>query len=429
MMANKLVLAVIMLVLGAGIGLGVARLSGNDAGTAAPGEKKILYWVAPMDPNYRSDKSGKSPMGMDLVPVYEGDDTVSASEEPSLRINPAVVNNLGVRTALVERGTLSRPIHTVGYVTPNENLFGHIHVRTEGWIEDLRVKTMGETVAAGDLLFRMYAPALVNAQGEYLQALQLKNKVLTAAAREKLVALGMGDPQIETLTKTRKVRQLIDARAPHGGTVLNLGVAEGMYVKPDDIIMDIADLSSVWGMVEIYEDQAAWVEEGQSARMRLSFAPGRTWEGKVDYVYPTIDPDSRTLRVRLVFQNEDRVLKPNMYADITIDAAPKAGVLHIPQMALIQTENAERVILSLGDGRFRPAEVISGVQAGDRVEIIEGLEAGERVVTSGQFLIDSEASLDASLLRLSSKDEGGGEAAMGAGHSHEAMGDGKDGVQ
>ena len=400
MMNNKLVLAVVMLALGVGAGLGVAWLYGNDVSEGAPGDKKVLYWVAPMDPDYRSDKPGKSPMGMDLIPVYEGEEPGGDSQEPSLRINPAVVNNLGVRTAPVERGTLSRPIDTVGYVTPNDNLFGHVHVRTEGWIEELRVKTAGETVAAGDLLFRMYAPALVNAQGEYLQALQIGNKALADAARERLVALGMGDQQIETLTKTRKVKQLIDVRAHHGGTVLKLGVAEGMYVKPDDMIMDIADLSSVWVMVEIYEDQAAWVAEGQPARMQLSFAPGRTWAGAVDYVYPTIDPDSRTLRARLVFQNRDRVLKPNMYADITIDAVPKAGVLHIPRMALIQTEAAERVILSLSEGRFRPAEVISGVHAGDRVQIIKGLEAGEQVVTSGQFLIDSEASLDASLLRL-----------------------------
>jgi Cu(I)/Ag(I) efflux system membrane fusion protein len=400
MMNNKLILTVVMLALGVGIGLAVPQLSRNDISPGASGEKKILYWVAPMDPNYRSDKPGKSPMGMDLIPVYEGEEPGSDNKELALRINPAVVNNLGVRTAPVERGTLSRPIRTVGYVVPNDNLFGHVHVRTEGWIEELSVKTAGETVAAGDLLFRMYAPALVNAQGEYLQALQSENKTLAAAARERLVALGMGRQQIDTLTETRKIRPLIDVRAHHGGTVLKLGVAEGMYVKPDDMIMDIADLSSVWVMVEIFEDQAAWLAEDQPARMQLSFAPGRTWKGTVDYVYPTIDADSRTLRARLVFENRDRVLKPNMYADITIDAAPRPGVLHIPRMALIQTENAERVILSLGEGRFRPARVVSGVHAGDRVEITEGLEIGERVVTSGQFLIDSEASLDASLLRL-----------------------------
>lgn len=401
---NKKILAFsgAALVVGTILGFGISRIGGDNDKTPASGssEKKVLYWVAPMDPNFRRDGPGKSPMGMDLVPVYEGEEPGDGNGAPALAIEPAIVNNLGVETAPVERGTLHRQIDTIGFIAPNENLLGHVHIRTEGWIEELVVKTVGETVEAGDLLFRIYSPALVNAQAEYLQALQLKNRALSDAARERLVALGMAPQQISAIEKVGRVDQLTDVRAPNAGTVLALGVAEGMYVKPGNTIMTIADLSSVWAMVEIFEGQAAWVEEGQTATMRLAFAPGKAWEGVVDFVYPTVNPESRTVRVRLVFDNPERILKPNMYADIRIDAAAQENVIHIPRMALIQTEGADRVILAKGDGRFRPAQVVAGIEAGDRVEIIKGLEAGETVVTSGQFLIDSEASLDASLLRL-----------------------------
>lgn len=408
---TRTILSILFLLgVGAALGFGLTRFVDSDTEMAASEEdKEILYWVAPMDPDYRSDKPGQSPMGMDLEPVYEGEDPGENGDVPSLRINPAMVNNLGVRTASVKEGTLHRPINTVGFVVPNDDLFSHVHVRTEGWIEELVVKTAGEAVAADDLLFRMYAPALVNAQEDYLQAQRLDNPALAGAARARLAALGMAGPQIETLAKTREIRQQIDVRAPRDGTVLNLGVAEGMYIQPQDTIMNIADLSSVWVMVEVFEDQIAWVEEGQTATMQLAAAPGRTWEGTVDYVYPTVDPKSRTVRVRLVFDNPNRVLKPDMYADITLEAAPKTGVIHIPRSALIQTENSERVILALGDGRFRPAQVVAGVESGDRIEVIDGLKPGEQVVTSGQFLIDSEANLDASLRRLTTEETEGDE--------------------
>lgn len=397
---TTLVLGGIALIIGGILGFGLAQVGGDsDRIASVPGEKKILYWVAPMDPNFRRDKPGKSPMGMDLVPIYEGEEP-GGGVTPAITIEPAIVNNIGVETAPVKRGTLHRQIDTVGFIKPNENRLGHVHIRSEGWIKELMVKTEGETVEAGELLFRMYSPALVTAQAEYLQALSLKNKTLIEAARERLAALGMTPRQISEIEESGKVDQLTDVRAHHAGTVLELGVAEGMYVEPGDMIMTIADLSSVWAIAEVYESQVPWVEEGQKATMRLAYAPGKVWEGVVDFVYPTVDPESRTVRARLVFDNPERLLKPNMYADISIDAAAQENVLHIPRMALIQTEGSDRVILALGDGRFRPAQVVPGIESGDRVAIIEGLNAGEIVVTSAQFLIGSEASLDASLLRL-----------------------------
>lgn len=360
------------------------------------GEKKILYWVAPMDPSYRRDEPGKSPMGMDLVPVY------AEGSGSSVRISPAVVNNMGIRTAAAERDTLWRKIDTVGYVTYDESLISHIHLRTPGWIEKLYVEAEGERVDKGQLLYEVYAPELVNAQEEYVQALDTGRKSLIRASRERLLALDIGVEQIEKLRKTRQVSQYVKGYASQDGIVANLGVREGMYVKPQTEVMALADLSSVWIQAEVFESQVGWVEVGQPADVSLSYYPGRTWEGEVKYVYPTLNPVTRTLQVRLRFDNPDLTLKPNMFADVNIYAGPKRNIVIIPQEALIRGEEEDRVILALGEGQFRPRTVVAGMASGDWIEIKQGLKAGERVVTSGQFLIDSEASLKASLKRMTS---------------------------
>jgi len=182
--------------------------------------------------------------------------------------------------------------------------------------------------------------------------------------------------------------------------VMELNVREGMFVQPGTTIMSLADLSEIWVDVDVFEQQIDWVREGQAARMRLPFAPDREWIGEVDYVYPTIRPESRTARVRLTFENPDLQLKPNMYAQVAVEVAPRESVVHVPSQAVIRTSRQARVVLALDEGRFRPAEVRTGLESGGRTEIMEGLSAGERIVVSGQFLIDSEASMDASLLRM-----------------------------
>ncbi len=399
-MNRKYLTAVALVLAGLVAGYGVARLAGSDGTSPAidRGEPKVLYWQAPMDPNFRSDKPGKSPMGMELVPVYEGDD--AGAGEPALRISPAVVNNLGVRTAMVTRGSLSREIDTVGFIAPDDDLTVHIHTRVDGWVERLLVKTEGERVKKGDLLLQMYSPMLVNAQTEYLQALRISQAGLAAASRERLKALGMTDGQIDGLKRNGKADELVDVRAPQDGVITQLNIGEGMFIKPGTTVAVLADLSSIWVLVEVYEGQANWVADGQRAAMRLSFLPGRRWEGVVDYVYPTVDPVSRTVRVRLEFPNPGEILKPNMYAQVELFGAATEPVLSIPREALIRTGKSERVVLALGGGRFRPANVTAGLESGGRVQIISGLREGELVVTSGQFLLDSEASLNASFLRM-----------------------------
>ena len=364
---------------------------------AAEEEKEILYWVAPMDPNYRRDKPGKSPMGMDLIPVYAGEDDGGST----VTISPAVVQNLGVRTARAELTRLWRGIDTVGYVDYDESRVSHIHLRTSGWIEDLVVRSEGERVKKGERLFDLYSPELVNAQEEFVTALSSGNKGLIRASRERLSALGVSSSQINHLQRSKKVQQRISIYAPQDGVVSTLPVREGMYVKPSMRVMTLGDLSSVWVLAEVFERQVDWVKQGQPAEVRMSFIPGEVWEGKVEYIYPSLDPKTRTLKVRLRFDNPGERLKPNMYANVKIYGGAKEDVIVIPIEALIRTGRSERVIIALGDGKFEAREVVSGIESGDYVEIKQGLSDGEKIVVSGQFLIDSEASMRASLMRMS----------------------------
>ena len=384
---------------------------------SSSGQREILYWVAPMDPNFRRDEPGKSPMGMDLVPVY-ADGASDGSQAPGITIDSAVVNNIGIKTAAVERTTLNRRIETVGFVTPNAERIGHIHVRSEGWIENLIADTVGERIEAGDVAFEIYSPALVSAQDEYLQALRVGRDELIGAARQRLRALGMLDEQIDQVRESRRTRQRFEVRSPQDGYIMELNVRDGMYVEPGMTIMSLADLSAVWVDVDVFEQQIDWVEVGQAAEMRLPFAPERIWRGEVDYIYPTIRPDTRTARVRLAFDNPDLALKPNMYAEVDIAVSPHRDVLAVPREAVIRTGSQERVVLAQGDGRFRPAEVVTGLETEGKVEILDGLSEDEKIVISGQFLIDSEASMDASLLRMLDEDPG---AMDHAGHDMHGM--------
>jgi Cu(I)/Ag(I) efflux system membrane fusion protein len=364
-------------------------------------DKEILYWVAPMDPNYKRDKPGQSPMGMDLIPVYADPD----SNGNTVNIAPEVVQNLGVRISVAERTRLWRGIDTVGYVDYDESKVSHIHLRTEGWIEKLTVQSEGERVKKGDFLFDLYSPRLVNAQEELVTAIASGNKGLIRASKERLSSLGVSSSQIAQLQKDKKIRQRISIYAPQDGVVSTLPVREGMFVKPAMKVMSLGDLSSIWILAEVFERQSGWVSVGQPAEVRLSYQPGKVWEGVVEYIYPDLDPKTRTLKVRLRFDNPGELLKPNMYANIRIFGGPKEDVIVIPLEGLIRTGREERVIIDLGEGRFEARTVTAGIESGDYVEIIQGVDEGEKVVISGQFLIDSEASMRASLTRMSGEDK------------------------
>jgi len=367
----------------------------DTAGSAAA-EREILYWVAPMDPNYRRDKPGKSPMGMDLVPVYADE----AGDSDAVKISPWVVNNLGVRTEQARLRPLWRRIEATGYVAFDETHISHINTRVAGWIVQLAADAEGERISKGDLLFELYSPELVNAQKEYLQAFQRRDGRLLAGGVEKLRALGMIPAEIEELGRRGTASENIRIFAPQDGIVTTLGVREGMYIQPNTTIMSLADLSTVWLQAEVFESQADWVAPGQAAEARLEYMPGAEFTGQVDYVYPVLDPVTRTLRVRLRFDNPDERLKPNMYARVSIYGRLKPSALSIPREALIPAPGRDRVVVAVGDGAFHVHEVLTGLESGEYVEILAGIEEGDEVVTSAQFLIDSEASLAGSIERL-----------------------------
>ncbi|MFQ3235869.1 MAG: Cu(I)/Ag(I) efflux system membrane fusion protein [Paraglaciecola sp.] len=359
---------------------------------------KPIYWVAPMDANFRRDQPGKSPMGMDLVAVYPTDN--SDMGQGTVRISPDVVNNLGVRTAKVVQQAMHISINTVGYVQYNEDNLVHIHPRVEGWVETLYVKAAGEKVTQNQVLYALYSPQLVNAQDEYLLARRRKNDDLLNAAQARLLALQMPQEAIDQLKRSQKVQQTVQFRAPQSGVVDNLAIREGFYVKPGTTLMSIGGLDEVWVEAEIFERQASQVRKDLPVTMTLGYLPGKSWQGKVDYIYPTLNPTTRTVRVRLRFANQDRLLKPNMFAQVTIHSDLNEKSLLVPRESVIRTGKQDRVVMALGQGKFKSVEVQLGQVSGNYAQILSGLHEGDEIVTSAQFLLDSESSISSDFVRM-----------------------------
>ena len=377
----------------------------NNGSQAA--QKKPLYWVAPMDPNYRREKPGRSPMGMDLIPVYENDSDSTMRSPGTIFISPDVVNNLGVRTSLAQRRPLRTKITTVGYVQYDEDQLVHVHPRVEGWIEKLHVKAAGDPVEKGQPLYELYSPQLVNAQEELVLATNRNNARLITAAEERLKALQIDETLIEALKRGGSVEQRLTFYAPQTGVVDNLNIREGFFVKPGTTLMSVGTLDKVWVEAEVFERQAVLVEVGLPVTMTLDYLPGQRWLGKVNYVYPALDPKTRTVRVRLRFANPEGLLKPNMFAQIAIHATAGDDVLVIPKEAVIRTGEQDRVVVALGEGRFKSVTVELGRLNEKFAEIRHGLKEGEPVVTSAQFLLDSESSKTSDFRRMDHAEHNG----------------------
>lgn len=360
--------------------------------------REPLYWVAPMDPNYRRDKPGKSPMGMDLIPVYADDKP--KFDAGVVSISPEIINNLGMTTATVESGRLSTRIATVGYIQYDEDRLVHVHPRVAGWVESLSVKAAGDPVIAGQPLYTLYSPTLVNAQEEYLLALDRGNPVLIDAAKDRLISLQVPSEAITQLERKRKVSRTITLTVPQSGVVDNLQVREGMYIEPGMQLLSIASLDPIWVIAEVFERQAGLVAVGDAVHMQLDYLPGQEWVGEVDYIYPSLNAKTRTAQVRILINNHDGILRPGMFAQLVIDTAPGDEALLVPRDAVIRTGQQARVVLALGEGRFKSVAVELGRVAGDVAEVRAGLQLGDEIVTSAQFLIDSESSKDSDFRRL-----------------------------
>ncbi|MGR5091987.1 efflux RND transporter periplasmic adaptor subunit [Vibrio maritimus] len=401
--------ALLALAVGAGLGyVGNQYLSshsmssmgnGDTAGSAADSNEP-LYWVAPMDPNYKRDQPGKSPMGMDLIPVY-ADDLNGGNDKPgTVKIDPSVENNLGVKTESVKQEKLSPRIETVGYIAFDESRLWQTNVRVSGWVEKLYINSVGERVSKGDVLFKLYSPELVKAQEELLNAYRTKRNSLIKGATERLITLGVDKQQIRQIVTQGKASQTVDVKAFGNGVVATLNVREGGYLSPAQSVISAGPIDEVWVDAEVFERQAEWIKAGSEAVMTLDAIPGKEWHGAVDYVYPILDPATRTLRVRLKFTNPDFQLKPNMFANIALEPKTEEAVLTIPRSAVIRSGGMTRVVLSEGEGKYRSARIDVGREASDRIEVTQGLSLDDVVVTSAQFMLDSESSQSADLSRI-----------------------------
>ena len=360
-----------------------------------------LYWVAPMDANYRRTEPGLSPMGMELIPVYEE----QGGDNNSIRISPAIQQNLGLRTARVIREDFSRVLSTVGYTRWDESSIQMLYPRAEGWLEVFNLASVGDTVEAGQVIYELFAPNLVSAQREYLTASRSNNSVLATAAYDRLLALGFTRTQITELDQRGEIQNRLTVRAERTAIVTEIGVREGSYVQAHSMIATLASLNSIWIDTEIFETDAGLVQQGLLAMVSFPAFPGEVWQSQVAYVYPELDRNTRTLRLRLLINNADQKLRPNMFANVSIEAKPRLSVLTVPREAVIRSGAGDRVILALPEGRFQAQAMVTGISNGARIEIISGLSEGDLVVSSGQFLLDAEANGEQSLARLTSTEE------------------------
>jgi len=371
-------------------------------------EKKILYWVAPMDANYRRDEPGQSPMGMDLVPVYDESQSGQQNDEfPAVTVNATTAQNMGIRIHKVALATLDRTIHTIGRIQYNEDTLQHVHPRANGWVEKVRVKAEGDHVKQGQVLLEYYAPDMVAAQQDYLLSKKTSDRysgagsaTLLSSAKQRLALLDIPSWVIAKLDTSGEIRNRMPVISPQKGVITAMGIRDGMYVTPATEMYSIADLSTVWVLVDIFEHQMSWIKTGNKAVITVAGLPGEKWEGMVDYIYPELDKITRTLRVRLKFDTPEQKLKPNMFSRVTVSTQSKE-TLSVPAEAIIYYANKPRIIKRTNEDTFQPVEVSLGIRADGNVEILKGLEVSDEIVVSGQFMLDSESNLQASFRRLS----------------------------
>lgn len=363
---------------------------------------KIAYWVAPMDPNFRRDQPGKSPMGMDLVPVYEGQEP--SGDPSSVELSAVEINAIGVRTATARLELVGKRIETVGFVGFDDHRTSHVHMRVEGWIEKLRVRAVGDPVRKGDLLFEVYAPQITIGSYELIRAIGRGAQQEADIARGKLKNFGVTSRQIAEIEKSTAPAEHIRVYAPQDGVVVDLAAADGMFLKPETRALSLVDLSSLWLLVDVFERDLGQLSPDMKVEARFEALPGKVFQGKIDYIYPELDSKTRTLPVRLQFDNREGLLRPRMFGTVSLLPATTREAVTVPSEAVIRTGRAERVILRTGDGTFQPRLVTTGLRdsfgEGGRTEIVQGLAPGEVVVASAQFLIDSESALSAGLMRF-----------------------------
>jgi len=390
-------------------GMKLTPLKAGTGGQAAA-ERKVKFWRSPMDPTYVREEPGKDAMGHDLVPVYE-----EGGPGGGIVIDPVTAQNMGIRTAPVERRNLSRTLRTVGLVTYEESRQYSINSKIDGWIELLHVNQTGQMVRKGQPLLEIYSPELVAAQQEYLLALDSGRRLaespfpeiadgarrLLDASRTRLSYWDISEKQIRELESTRQLRKTLTLYSPYGGIVTEKKTFAGMRVMAGEELLQISDISRVWVNADIYEYELPWIKLGQAASVELPFAVGKALKGKITYIYPYLENETRTVKARIEFPNPGLELKPDMYANVRIETQAVKDAIAIPGNAVLNSGKGQTVFVARGEGRFDPRAVKTGVtDEGGFVQILSGLSEGETVVTSAQFMLDSESKLREAIQKM-----------------------------
>jgi len=400
-------------------GTALVPRGGRATRGAGGGKREILFYRNPMNPTVTSPVPAKDEMGMDYVPVYS--DEVSGHQGAIVTIDPAVVQNMNVTTAQVERRDLVRHIRTVGYLDYDQQKMVTVTTKYRGWVEKVYVNYIGEPVRKGQKLFEVYAPELVQTQQELLSALDFADRMerapgaapqraddLVEAARRRLGYWDIGPDLIAEIERTGEPLRTLPVVAPAGGVVMKrVPGLQGMAVAPGQELFHIADLSSLWVSVEVFEDQLPWLREGASAQVRLDYFPGETFRGRVRFIEPEVSEETRTVSLRLEVPNRDGRLRAGMYATVTFEPTAARGAVAVPALSVLRTGQRNVVVVALGGGRFAPRNVLLGVSADGWYQVLEGLQEGETVVTSAQFLIDSESNLREAIQKMVTVRQGG----------------------
>jgi Cu(I)/Ag(I) efflux system membrane fusion protein len=405
---NKSIIFTAIVMLAVGVAAGYWFSGGAYTATpATSGERQPLFYRNPMNPTVTSPVPAKDSMGMDYVPVYAKDDGNKKDSAGTVKVDPVVSQNIGIRTAVARRTSISREIRAVARVDFDEQGMARLHSKVEGWIEELRVDKTGEFVDKDDVLLSFYSPKLVSTQQEYLLALNNLEALesspfddirrgaeeLVASSRERLFLFDVPEHQIRELERTREIQKNLHIHTPVPGTVISIGARAGQYITPTTELYMIVDLSTVWVYADIYEYELPWVQVGDEVEMSLAGIPGRTFIGELDYIYPYAESKTRSIKVRLSFDNPEQLLKPEMFAEVVIKSDKQVETVVIPSEAVIRSGKSERVFVVRAPGKFEPVVVKLGIQSAGQVAVLEGIEDGDEVVVSGQFLVDSESSL------------------------------------
>ena len=382
-----------------------APVQSASAAAQPDGGRKVLYWYDPMDPKFKADKPGKAPCGMDLVPKY-ADDAPMSMKAGSVMISAEKQQLIGVRTSEVKRESLVRDVRTNGQIIADETKISHVHVKVNGFVDKVFVDYLGQLVNKGQPIFTLYSPDLVATQDEYLIAKRGEKALgaspfaeisrgaesLLQSARVRLKSWDVSDEQIKELDETGKVNRTITFYSPVTGVVIGRKAFPNTSVNPDTELYTISDLSTVWVNADIYEYEVPFVKVGQHAEMQLSYYPGKTWNGRISFIYPDVDPVTRTVKARLEFPNPGLKLKPQMFAAVQLKVNYGTQIV-VPGEAVLDSGKEQSVFIAKGDGHFEPRKITTGAKLDGKVVVVAGLKPGETVVTSGNFLIDSESRL------------------------------------